>query len=103
MGIRVEQERLGVQIGSYNNSYSNQSNYFILDFNANSTIIQDIEIKAGPTIGVVTGYPDRDIIPVLGVQAVLIYDKFFIRGRIVPALRAGAVGAVEIGYTLFRW
>ena len=102
LGIRLDYSNFGIQGGSYINSYSNQSNYLLLDINLIDYKTDIIRVEAGPMVAIASGYPDYSPIGV-GIQAAIHYDNFFMRVRALPAVNSVAVGAIEIGLRVFKW
>ena len=104
-GLRLNLDKdTAIQGGFYNNSYSKQSNYAIIDYSPYKLLKQNDcgNIDTGGFLGAATGYKEYPV-PVVGIQGAIHCGDFYIRSRVTPAPIAGVVLSLEVGYTVFKF
>jgi hypothetical protein len=105
IGLRLETDDFGMQVGNYNNSNRRNSTYFGVDWSPYKTKLTGcLNLEAGPYYGVATGYK-YDVTPMIGLQSSIKCDNVFARVRLMPDpfYNSKAVGAIEIGVVLKKF
>ena len=105
VGLRLNLDNdVSVQGGFFDNSYNKQSNYAIIDYSPYKLLKQNDcgSIDVGGFLGAATGY-EAYTVPVGGIQGAIHCGDFYVRTRVTPAPKAGAVLSVELGYTVFKF
>jgi hypothetical protein len=105
IGLRLDMDEFGAQVGNYHNSIRRNSTYFGVDWSPfKANISGCLNLHAGAYYGVVTGYK-YDVTPMIGLQSSIKCDNVFARVRLMPDpfYNSKAVGAIEVGVVLKRF
>lgn len=104
LGIRLDLPSVAIQAGSYENSYSRRSNYIVLDLQLiNQELGPTSRLEFGPMLGLASGYPGHNVVLIPGLRSSIYYGNMYLTARVFPSYNAIMVGALEIGYVVYRF